>query len=173
MTVKEVSVTEAQQLSAQGWTLLDVRTPGEWAAIHAQGAINLPLDKIGAESVATLCGNNKKILTICHSGGRSKKACELLSGIAGVKAVSVAGGTSAWTAAGYPIEKGTGVISIERQVRIIAGVLVLIGVLLGIGLNSVFLIIPLLVGAGLTFAGITDYCGMAMLLARMPWNRNC
>ena len=84
----------------------------------------------------------------------------------------VEGGTQAWVAAGLPVVKGKkNSISIERQVRIGAGSLVLIGVILGVFVNPVFLALPAFVGAGLIFAGITDWCGMGLLLARAPWNR--
>jgi rhodanese-related sulfurtransferase len=84
----------------------------------------------------------------------------------------VEGGTSSWVEAGLPVERQSGnCISLERQVRIAAGTLVLAGTLLGLFWNRFLLGLPLFVGGGLVFAGITDTCGMGMLLARMPWNR--
>ena len=87
------------------------------------------------------------------------------------KVFVVEGGTDLWHEQGLPVEKGTSAISLERQVRITAGTLVFLGTLLGVFINYYFLIIPGFVGAGLVFAGVTDTCGMALLLARMPWNR--
>ena len=83
----------------------------------------------------------------------------------------VEGGTNLWKMEGLPIEEGKSIISLERQVRIGAGSMVLLGTLLGVFVNHYFFIIPAFVGAGLVFAGVTDTCGMALILARMPWNR--
>jgi rhodanese-related sulfurtransferase len=83
----------------------------------------------------------------------------------------VTGGTEAWVDAELPVARGKKAISLERQVRIVAGLLVLTGSLLGMFVSRWFMGLPAFVGAGLTFAGITDTCGMAMILARMPWNQ--
>ena len=83
----------------------------------------------------------------------------------------VDGGTDLWDKIGLPVERGKSVISLERQVRIVAGSLVFAGTLLGAFVNLYLLIIPGVVGAGLVFAGVTDRCGMGLLLARMPWNK--
>ena len=84
----------------------------------------------------------------------------------------VEGGLKAWIDAGYPIEEGENKLwSLERQVRFAAGLLVLLGVVLSLVLNPAFLILSVIVGAGLVFAAVTDTCGMAILLARMPWNK--
>jgi rhodanese-related sulfurtransferase len=85
--------------------------------------------------------------------------------------VNVEGGTLAWEAAGLPVVRGQKVISLERQVRIVAGFLVLVGALLAMTVHPYFAGLSAFVGAGLMFAGITDTCGMGMLLARMPWNQ--
>ena len=85
--------------------------------------------------------------------------------------VSVEGGTLAWEAAGLPVARGKKTISLERQVRIAAGFLVLTGAVLGYLVNPNFIGISAFVGAGLMFAGITDTCGMGMMLAKMPWNQ--
>lgn len=85
--------------------------------------------------------------------------------------MSVEGGTLAWEGAGLPVVRGRRVISLERQVRIAAGALVVAGVLLGWLVHPAFLGLSAFVGAGLVFAGVTDTCGMGLLLARMPWNR--
>ena len=171
MTIREISPQEGKKLVEAGWVLVDVRSPGEWAGVHAEGAINLPLGELTPETIGRLTGGKKQIVTICHLGGRSMKACEALREMPGVELASVAGGTERWEAEGLPVVKGRGVISIERQVRIGAGVLVFVGTLLGTTFHSGFLWIPIFVGAGLTFAGITDFCGMGMILAKMPWNQ--
>ena len=83
----------------------------------------------------------------------------------------IEGGTDLWSERGLPVEKGKGSISLERQVRIVAGTLVFLGTLMGTVVNQYLLIIPGFVGAGLIFAGITDTCAMGLLLAKMPWNK--
>jgi hypothetical protein len=86
--------------------------------------------------------------------------------------IVVEGGTDGWVRAGCPVERSDRkTISLERQVRIGAGLLVLLGVAMGFGLHAGYFALSAFVGAGLVVAGITDWCGMGMLLARMPWNR--
>ena len=85
--------------------------------------------------------------------------------------MNVEGGTQAWEQAGLPVVRGKKTISLERQVRIAAGALVFLGTILGAAVSPYLLIIPGFVGAGLVFAGITDTCGMGMMLAKMPWNQ--
>lgn len=87
------------------------------------------------------------------------------------KVVNVEGGTQAWQEAGLPVVRGERVLSLERQVRIAAGILVLIGVMFGWIFHPAFFGISAIVGAGLVFAGITDSCAMGMMLAKMPWNQ--
>jgi rhodanese-related sulfurtransferase len=111
------------------------------------------------------------LYVICRSGNRSSKACQKFIDAGYTNVVNVEGGTSAWDAAGLPVVRGKKAMSLERQVRIAAGFLVLLGTVLGFLLHPYFLAVPAFVGAGLMFAGITDTCGMGMLLAKMPWNR--
>ncbi len=164
-----ISPREAAKLLSGGAALIDVRTPPEYREIHAAGACNLPLDTLDPAAF-TASDNGGPILTICHSGARSAKAVERLRA-AGVEAISVDGGTPAWEAAGLPVERGKKSISLERQVRIVAGSLALIGSVLALTVHPYWAGLPAFVGAGLTFAGLTDTCGMGLLLARMPWNR--
>jgi rhodanese-related sulfurtransferase len=108
---------------------------------------------------------------ICRSGSRGKQACEKLLAAGLVDVVNVEGGTVAWEQAGLPVVRGKKSISLERQVRIAAGALVLMGALLAYFAHPVWIGLAAFVGAGLMFAGITDTCGMGMILARMPWNQ--
>lgn len=153
--------------------LLDVRTPAEYAAVHATSATLVPLDTLDPKSVSDArAAKDQPIYLLCKSGGRATKARDrfLAAGIGDV--VVVEGGTDAWERAGCPVERSARkTISLERQVRIAAGTLVLIGVALGFGVHAGFFGLSAFVGAGLVVAGITDWCGMGMLLARMPWNR--
>lgn len=152
--------------------LIDVRTPVEFREIHVSFARNVPLDQLDPRAIAA--GQNeseKPLYLICRSGNRAAKACErfLAAGLTNV--VNVEGGTQAWDAAGLPVVRGQNAISLERQVRIAAGSLVLTSALLGYFAHSYWIALAAFVGAGLVFAGVTDTCGMGMLLARMPWNR--
>ncbi len=104
-------------------------------------------------------------------GGRAAKACEKFAAAGFPKAVNIAGGTNAWIAAGLPVVRGERVMSLERQVRIAAGLLVMAGVALAVLVHPLFYLLSVFVGAGLVFAGLTNTCGMGLLLARMPWNR--
>jgi rhodanese-related sulfurtransferase len=153
--------------------LLDVRTPAEFAAAHVRNAILKPLETFEPAVVARgLADSPGEVYVICQSGARAQKAIRQLEAAGVTGCVLVEGGISRWLEAGLPIVgKGAGVISLERQVRIAAGALVLSGTLLGALVHPGFLLVPGLVGAGLIFAGISDKCGMAMVLARMPWNQ--
>ena len=108
---------------------------------------------------------------ICRSGGRSLQACERFLKAGYTNVVNVEGGTLACQTVGLPLAQGKKAISLERQVRIAAGSLVLLGLVLGWLVHPYFLGLSAFVGAGLVFAGVTDTCGMGMLLARMPWNQ--
>lgn len=154
--------------------LLDVRTPAEFGGIHASGARNIPLDSIQSIALAgpAPLPKDATLCILCEKGGRATIAAGhfLAAGYPSVHVVE--GGTQAWVAAGLPVVKGKkSAISIERQVRIGAGTLVLTGVILGFLVNHLFFGLAAFVGAGLVFAGITDWCGMGLLLARAPWNR--
>ena len=152
--------------------LLDVRTPSEFSARRAVGARNIPLDALPSTLAAGELPKETTICLLCEKGGRAAVAAEhfIKAGYGHVHVV--AGGTEAWASQGLPLEgSGRKVISIERQVRIGAGSLVLTGVILGFLVNPGFYTLSAFIGAGLIFAGITDWCGMGLLLARAPWNR--
>jgi len=153
--------------------LIDVRTPVEYREVHVDIARNVPLDQL--DVAALMQGRNgaanEPLYFICKSGGRGQQACErfLKAGFSNV--VNVDGGTMACVEAGLPVVRGKKAISLERQVRIAAGSLVLLGAVLGWFVHPAFVGLSAFVGAGLIFSGITDTCGMGMILARMPWNQ--
>jgi rhodanese-related sulfurtransferase len=153
--------------------LLDVRTSREYAAAHVSGAILEPLENFDATQAASrLPAAPEPVYVICQSGTRARSAIARLEKAGVARCVLVEGGTRGWMEAGLPVERqAVGGISLERQVRIVAGALVLAGTLLGVFVHPLLLILPGFVGGGLIFAGITDICGMGMLLARMPWNK--
>lgn len=151
--------------------LIDVRTPAEFREVHVDFARNVPLDRLDPVAVRRVrAGNDEPLYVICKSGSRAARACERL-GTVGLDVVSVEGGTEGWAAAGLPVIRGKKAVSLERQVRIVAGTLVLTGAALGAFVNPIWIGLAAFMGAGLIFAGVTDTCGMGMLLARMPWNR--
>ena len=154
--------------------LIDVRTPAEYRAIHARGAEHHELSRLSESYIdgSLLAGRAENpLLIICKSGNRAAQAAKLLEGRTRAPVFVVQGGTDLWDELKLPVEKGRAVMSLERQVRIAAGTLVVAGTLLGSFVHSSFLVVPGLVGAGLVFAGVTDTCGMGLLLARMPWNK--
>jgi len=174
LTASTITVSELGAKLAVGdrFDLVDVRTPAEYVEIHAEPARLVPLDRLSADEIRKLrtTSGDSPVYVICKSGNRGRQACEKLMA-AGLNAVNVEGGTTAWAAAGLPVVRGRKTIGLERQVRIVAGAMVFAGTLLGAFVNPLFLIVPGFVGAGLVFAGVTDTCGMAMMLAKMPWNQ--
>lgn len=150
--------------------LLDVRTPAEFTDAHIEGAHLSPLQELNPAEVASRLQGKTSCILVCGSGNRARKAAEklLASGIAPLSVLE--GGMKAWQAEGLPVIQGKKTISLERQVRIAAGSLVLLGALLGYFVNPHWLGLSAFVGAGLIFSGVTDTCGMALVLARMPWN---
>ena len=158
--------------AGNGVELIDVRTPVEFEEVHVDFARNVPLDRLEAAKLASGRDDSAEPLyVICRSGSRGKQACEKIHAAGYTNVVNVEGGTQAWDQAGLPVVRGKKTISLERQVRIAAGSLVVIGVALGAFVHPAFLGLAAFVGAGLVFAGVTDTCGMGMLLARMPWNQ--
>ena len=170
-----ISPTELAERCRSGGKvdLVDVRTPAEFRALHVQFARNVPLDRLDPAALMQARNGSagELLFVICQSGGRGRQACErfLQAGFANV--VNVEGGTAACLAAGLPVVRGQQMISLERQVRIAAGSLVLLGALLAWLVHPAFIGLAAFVGAGLVFAGVTDTCGMGLVLARMPWNR--
>ncbi len=174
MTATTISPRELAELQANGEAidLIDVRTPVEFQEIHVAFARNVPLDQLDPQTLLaqTRGANPSPLYVICRSGSRGQQACEKLFA-AGVNVINVEGGTLAWEQAGLPVVRGKKAISLERQVRIAAGLLVLIGSALGYFAQPYWIGLSAFVGAGLVFAGLTDTCGMGMILARMPWNQ--
>lgn len=175
MPVQNITPQRLEELRRSGKQidLIDVRTPVEFREVHAETARNIPLDRLDPASV--MAGRNgsrdEPLYVICRTGSRAKQACEKFVASGYTNVFNVEGGTQAWDAAGLPVVRGKKTISLERQVRIAAGSLVLVGAVLGWVLHPAWVAISAFVGAGLVFAGVTDRCGMALLLARMPWNQ--
>lgn len=152
--------------------LIDVRTPVEFRAVHAQEAQNVPLDRLDpADVMQTRRGRpDAPLYVICKGGMRAAKAQQKFQSAGFTNVVNVVGGTDDWVAAGLPVVRGQQGVSLERQVRIVAGAIVSVGALLAIVVHPFWAALPAVIGAGLVFAGVTDWCGMGLLLAKMPWN---
>jgi glyoxylase-like metal-dependent hydrolase (beta-lactamase superfamily II) len=148
---------------------LDVRTSAEYAAEHIAGARRIGLEEVGSRGGEL--AQARRIVLVCRTGQRAQLAADRLAGHSARLQV-LEGGMVAWRAAGLPIAEGAKrVLGLDRQVQLVIGTMVLIGTLLGAFVNPWLLIIPGFFGAGLSFAGATGTCGLAMMLARMPWNR--
>jgi len=169
MAIPTISAAKLAELANGGpVALIDVRTPAEFEEMHVAFARNIPLDRLDPQSLSEEAG--AALYVVCRTGSRGQKACEKLLAAGFVDVMNVQGGTLACAEAGLPVVRGQKTISLERQVRIAAGSLVLLGIGLGF-LHPVLFGLAGFVGAGLVFSGLSDTCGMGLLLARMPWNR--
>jgi rhodanese-related sulfurtransferase len=170
------SVIDARQLdellrARPDIRLLDVRTPGEYESVHIRGAYNVPLDTLGEHADEIRASVDAPVVLICQSGNRARQA-ELALKECTMRNVHVLeGGMSGWQSAGLSVARGRVRLSLERQVRVAAGALAAVGAGLALVANPLFALVPAFVGSGLVFAGVTDTCGMAMVLSRLPYNR--
>ncbi len=153
--------------------LIDVQTPVEYREVHVEYARSIPLDQLDPLAVMQSRNGTKDepLYVVCRAGKRGEKAREKFLKAGYTNVVNVEGGTLACERAGLPLVRGKKAVSLERQVRIAAGTFVLLGAVLGWLVHPAFIGLSAFVGAGLIFAGITDTCGMGLLLARMPWNQ--
>ena len=175
MAIANISPKElaARQERGEACELIDVRTPVEYREAHVTFARNLPLDRLDPTVLlSTRNGTDRQPLyVICRSGNRANQACEKFLAAGFTNIVNVAGGTLAWERAGLPVTRGQKAISLDRQVRIVIGLLVLTGSALTWFVHPYWIGLPAFMGAGLIFSGIADFCGLALILARMPWNQ--
>lgn len=150
--------------------LLDVRTPSEYGTAHIVGSYNVPIDVLG-EHAAEIKVLDIPVVLVCQSGQRAVRADAVLRAYGLQRLHVLEGGMRAWRDAGLPVNRGAQRMSLERQVRIVAGFLSATGAVLALLVSPWFAAIPAVVGSGLLFAGLTDTCAMAMLLTRLPYNR--
>jgi rhodanese-related sulfurtransferase len=151
--------------------VLDVRTPGEFESAHIRGAYNVPVDTIAEHAREIGTATEAPIVLVCQSGNRARKAEDTLRTVGMSNLHILDGGMNAWVGGGFDVVRGRKRISLERQVRIVAGALAATGGMLALVMNPLFAVIPAVVGSGLVFAGLTDTCAMGMVLARLPYNR--
>ncbi len=173
MTIQNISPAEARTLLAQGAALIDIRERDEYARENIPEAHLLSLSAIEHGDRLGPFEPYDTVIFYCQSGTRSSQnAQKLAEAVAPAKVLLLEGGLNAWKKEGQEIlADKTQPLPLMRQVQIAAGTLVLAGVVLGYGVNSAFFLLCGFVGAGLLFAGISGFCGMARLLAVMPWNR--
>ncbi|HEX3437660.1 MAG TPA: rhodanese-like domain-containing protein [Pseudacidobacterium sp.] len=171
---KAISPAELSAILGTGdiHQLLDVRTPPEYGGAHVPGARLVPLNELKVEAFLAQHKPGSPIYILCQAGARASKAIEQFERAGCHDCVLVEGGTQAWIDAGLPVHRGVSkVLPLMRQVQIVVGSLAAIGAILVLTVNPWFAILPLFLGCGLLFAGMTGTCGMALMLARMPWNR--
>jgi rhodanese-related sulfurtransferase len=156
---------------AAGLIVLDVRSPGEFQTAHIRGSYNVPLDAL--PGVASELGrlDGETVALVCRTGVRAAQAETILQQAGLTSARVLEGGIDSWDRAGLPLDRGRGAWSIERQVRAVAGGLVLSGVIGSLTVNRKLIFLSGFVGGGLLFAGISDTCMMGNLLLRLPFNR--
>ena len=151
--------------------ILDVRTPAEYETVHIPGSYNVPLDLLGEHGREIRSSVAAPVVLVCQSGQRARKAEQALRGAGMPNLHILDGGMNAWLSVDRSVVRGAQRVSLERQVRVVAGALVALGSALALAVGSAFAVVPALIGVGLVFAGVTNTCGMAMVLARLPYNR--
>jgi len=172
MTMQQIcSVKELKsKIDNGGAQVLDVREYSEYQAERLGNSILVSISQF--DKFISRVDLKRDVFVLCDTGSRAKKAFSRLIDLGCEKAIMVDGGLKAWKKAGYSTERfDTKVWSMERQVRCTAGGMILLGILLAVTAHPFFLGIAVFVGAGLIFSAVTDTCGMAMILGRMPWNK--
>lgn len=175
--MKTITPAELNKLRQSGTScaLLDVRTPAEHEKIHVPGVHLVPVDDLDPEALAATKGfaKDKTIYILCHSGTRAERAAHKMEAKGFRDCVVVEGGTAAWAAAGLPVNQtDRQVLPLNRQVQLVAGTMALSGAVLAVSVNPAWVFLSGFVGFGLMVAGATDFCPMAILLAKMPWNQS-
>lgn len=172
MTATPISASALKTLVDAGQAVVvDVREPAEFAGGHIPGALSVPMASLAGFDLSAHSG--RAIVLVCATGRRSGMACEQVAARAPEGVSTLTGGLAAWTAEGGTVA-GTGraILPLDRQVLLGAGSVVLTGLALGAAVHPAFLLVSAFAGAGLVVAGLTGFCGMALLLARAPWNQN-
>ncbi len=177
MLIEAIDSQQAREwLSSGEAVLVDVREPDEFRGEHIPGAISVPLSQVARISSLLTIPSGKKVIFQCLKGGRGEKACEAFhsSDAEARESFNLAGGITAWKAAGLPVigaSLSAPRVSIFRQVQITVGLLVLFSVLAGYFVTPVGFAVAAFFGAALAVAGISGWCGLALALGRMPWNK--
>lgn len=163
-------VAVAEGLARGELTLIDIRERDEYAREHIKDTLHMPLSTLEENHMNLETGG--KVVFYCRSGNRTEVNCDRLHAHIGDDALLMSGGLNGWKAAGLPVEKNASLpIEINRQVQITAGILTLLGVLLGAFIHPAFYALSAFIGAGLAFSGLSGTCAMASALMIMPWNK--
>ncbi|MEV6234705.1 rhodanese-like domain-containing protein [Saccharopolyspora shandongensis] len=167
-----VDVSRARALleSEPRTRLIDVRTPGEFAATHIPGSYNVPLDLLRERKAELAAKHDDPVVLVCGSGVRAEDASTLLAAAGLGRLTVLAGGINAWDQQGAPVVRGAGKWAMERQVRLVAGSLVLTGVLASVVAPKMKWLAGF-IGGGLTFSALSNTCAMARVLSLLPYNR--
>ena len=170
MPLKSISPEAAQALMKQGAVLIDIRGADEHARERIPAARHVPLDALHQAALANT--GAPALIYHCRSGNRTQMHGEQLAACASCNAYSLEGGLDAWKKAGLPVARDPSKpLELQRQVQVVAGSMTLLGCVLGAIVSPWFYVIPGFIGAGLTFAGATGFCGLARVLMKMPWNQ--
>lgn len=167
-----ITVNEARQWLSEGKAvIIDVREPAEIASCSIENGIAAPLSQ--SAHVDTAIDENKALIVMCARGNRSRQALELITKqFPNHQVVNLEGGLQAWQRAGFDVKQSSRkVLPLDRQVQLTVGTMVFIGSLLGFFFSPWFFMLSGFFGAGLIFAGLSGTCGLALFLAKMPWNR--
>lgn len=171
MKFQNITAVEAKKwLDEDQAIIIDVREPAEFASKHIENATLLSL---GTININDLPKTDKKIIIQCQKGSRGNSACvKLTDQDESVVVYNLTGGIESWEQEGFTVVDGNSkVLPLDRQVQLTIGVLAFTGSVVGYYINPAFMLVPAFLGAGLTFAGLSGTCGLALLMAKMPWNQ--
>ena len=176
MSYKRIHPLDLMHQQTDDICILDVRTSAEVKAAALPNCLHIPLHELSAERLqAEITKSGKdgtRVYLLCQAGRRAEMAADALKGNVQAELVIIEGGMNAVKQSNIPLaNQGRRIIPLERQVRIAAGSIVLIGAALGTWVNPAFYGLSAFVGGGLVFAGITDICPMGMMIAKAPWNK--
>jgi len=180
MTSKLSTITPQQLYSSQTSEdysqVIDVRSSAEFRAGHIPGAHSIPIEVLSLDALQkhfghSDLGHSETLYLTCLAGPRAKRAAERLQQAGFYNIALIDGGMQAWQQAGFPVTRCGNAIALERQVQIAIGLLLVLKVFLGFSVHELFFALTAVIGGGLIIAGTTRWCGMANLMARMPWNQ--
>ena len=170
----KINATELQNSlqSGKNISLIDVRTPVEHEEMHIEGSHLMPLDQLDPAAVKSASSSAEQCVLICRGGKRAEQAYQKLQAAGCSNLTILDGGVLAWEAKGLPLQRTERkVLPLMRQVQLTIGLLALTGSILAMTVHKNFALLPAFLGCGLTLAGSTGWCGLAILLSKMPWNK--
>jgi rhodanese-related sulfurtransferase len=170
----KINATELQNSlqSGKNISLIDVRTPIEHEEMHIERSQLMPLDQLDPAAVKSASSSAEQCVLICRGGKRAEQAYQKLQAAGCSNLAILDGGVLAWEAKGLPLQRTERVVlPLMRQVQLTIGLLALTGSILAMTMHKNFALLPAFLGCGLTLAGSTGWCGLAILLSKMPWNK--